>query len=148
MGRGWERAYSAEVTLSATPDAVWAVLVDLARYPEWNPFTVDVQSTLKVGDPVIMRVRLGWFTITQVERIAVVDAPHRLAWEIASPVPWLLRAYREQTITPISGGTVYRTVDTIGGLLEPVVGLLFGRALHRGFRGVAEGLAAHLRARG
>jgi uncharacterized protein YndB with AHSA1/START domain len=32
------RAISATVDIAATPQQVWAVLVDLDAYPQWNPF--------------------------------------------------------------------------------------------------------------
>ncbi len=38
-----------EIEISAPPAAVWDVLTDFARYPEWNPFLVEVQGSLKVG---------------------------------------------------------------------------------------------------
>ena len=38
-----------EIEISAPPAAVWEVLTDFARYPEWNPFLVEVQGSPKVG---------------------------------------------------------------------------------------------------
>ena len=139
-----ERAYSASAQIAAPCDTVWDALTDLPGYPAWNPFTVRVRSSLRVGDRVVMRVRLGWLTIPQVERVSEVVPPHRLAWRIASPVPWLLRAERVQLLTATPGGCTYTTVDTIGGLLQPVVHWLFGGALKRGFAGVARGLREHV----
>lgn len=140
----WERAYSASARLSAPVEAVWAVLTDLEQYPSWNPFTVRVQSSLVVGARVVMRVRLGWLTIRQVEWVSDVAPPERLAWRMRTPARWLLRAERVQTLVRTAEGCEYHTVDTIGGLLEPVVGWLFGSALERGFAGVAAALEARL----
>ena len=64
----------------------------------------------------------------------------RLCWGAHNRIPWLLRADRVQTLRPHGDGTLYETVDTIGGLLLPVVSLLFGRSLTRGFDGVAREL--------
>src|SRR5688572_4758198 len=38
-----------EVEIDANPDRVWSVLVDFARYPEWNPFVVRIEGELRVG---------------------------------------------------------------------------------------------------
>jgi len=38
-----------EIEIYAPPAAVWEVLTDFARYPEWNPFLVEVQGSPKVG---------------------------------------------------------------------------------------------------
>ncbi len=139
-----ERAYRAEVEIEASAETVFAVLTDLKAYPSWNPFTSRVDATLVVGAPVRMRVHLGRLTLTQVEYVREVTPPEpvgRLTWGIRTATPWLLRAERVQTVTPISDRWCrYTTVDTIGGALEPVVALLFGRALDEGFNAMAEAL--------
>ncbi|MEN0068254.1 MAG: SRPBCC domain-containing protein [Myxococcota bacterium] len=137
----FEREYRATAFVPASPKATWAVLVDLERYAEWNPFTIQVDSTLEPGTPVVMRVNLSWITLTQTEQVRQVVPYERLVWGIPRLMPWLLRAERVQTITPSEGGCIYTTVDTIGGLLLPLVHLMFGRPLDRGFRGVAVALA-------
>ncbi len=45
---------SITVDIVAPADVVWAVLTDLPRYNEWNPFCVRAESTLKMGDPMFM----------------------------------------------------------------------------------------------
>ena len=48
----------AEIEIDAPPDDVFDILTDLDRYAEWNPFTPRIDSTLELGAPVDMRVRL------------------------------------------------------------------------------------------
>jgi hypothetical protein len=43
---------SVTVRIGAPAEFVWDVLVDYPRYPEWNPYTVKVVTTLVVGDPI------------------------------------------------------------------------------------------------
>ncbi len=38
-----------EIEIAATPAAVWAVLTDRSRYPEWNPFITEFSGDLSVG---------------------------------------------------------------------------------------------------
>ena len=132
------RIYRGEAWIDAPPEAVWAVLVDLDAYPSWNPFTPRVRSTLEVGDPVELTVRLPpWGTRRQVERIRRREAPWALDWGSDFLLGGaLVRALRTQRLEPVDGGTRYVTEDVIEGPLAPLVGLLFGRALERGFGAV------------
>jgi uncharacterized protein YndB with AHSA1/START domain len=52
------RAISAEIDIAAPRDVVWAILRDFDAYPEWNPFTTSVTTTLEPGANVEMQVRL------------------------------------------------------------------------------------------
>ena len=146
------RVYRAEVEIAAPPEAVWAVLVDLPRYAEWNPFTTEVRSSLEPGAPVDMRVRMSrWrFTLSQREVLRERTPPEagrggRLVWGTTMPG---IVAERVQTIDALPGGrTRYVTEDSIEGALAGLTHLLFGSSLDAGFRGVAEQLKAHVEAR-
>lgn len=131
-------AYEATVELPVPPEHAWEVLLAFDAYPAWNPFTPRIQGRLELGCWVRMRVDLGWITITQRERICELG-PHRIAWELPGP-RWLLYARRVQTVAATETGSRYTTVDTIEGMLSPIVEALFGPALRRGFAGVADGL--------
>tara|TARA_Y100001949_G_C15976368_1_gene326250 strand:+ start:218 stop:733 length:516 start_codon:yes stop_codon:yes gene_type:complete len=39
-----------DIVVEAPPQAVWAVLADNERYPEWNPYHVRVDGTLEQGN--------------------------------------------------------------------------------------------------
>ncbi len=39
-----KKTFHAEATIPAPPSAVWEVLMDTARYPEWNPVFVSVSG--------------------------------------------------------------------------------------------------------
>ncbi len=136
------RVYAAESVIDAPPEAVWAVLVDVARYAEWNPFTPVATTTLAVGDPIDMRVKMDGLriTVSQRETIRAVEPGQRLVWGMEMMLG-MVRAERTQTLTPLEDGrTRYRTEDVIEGPLEPLVGLLMGGSIQRGFEGVAREL--------
>ncbi len=44
---------SITVDIDAPTDVVWRVLVDLERYPLWNPFCLSAVSTLRMGAPPV-----------------------------------------------------------------------------------------------
>ncbi len=133
------RTYVAEREIDAPIEAVWAVLIDVDRYGEWNPFTPIAKTTLEVGTPIDMRVRMDGLgiSVSQRETIRAVEEHARLVWGMDMMLG-LIRAERTQTLTPLAGGrTRYRTEDVIEGPLEPLVRVLMGGSIQRGFEGVA-----------
>ena len=47
------KTYRVERIISATPEAVWAVLMDTAAYGEWNPVFVKVEGSYAAGGTVL-----------------------------------------------------------------------------------------------
>ena len=52
-----QKTFHVEIDIPASPDAVWAVLVDTAAYPQWNPVFVEVDGAYAEGETVLNRVR-------------------------------------------------------------------------------------------
>ena len=45
-----------EIVIDATPEEVWAVLIDTERYPEWNPVFVEADGKFQVGTSISNQV--------------------------------------------------------------------------------------------
>jgi uncharacterized protein YndB with AHSA1/START domain len=135
------RVYRAEVKIEAPVTLVWSVLTDFEAYPHWNPFTPKASGALEVGAPIVLEVMLGKRPSRQTEHIRAIEAPSLLAWGMAWAGGLIVRGERRQTVTASGdGGSLYVTEDTISGLAEPLVRLLYGRQLHAGFEAMAAGL--------
>ncbi|MEL4308385.1 SRPBCC domain-containing protein [Joostella sp. CR20] len=39
-----------EITINASPEKVWKILINQNEYPNWNPFIKNFEGTLKVGE--------------------------------------------------------------------------------------------------
>ncbi|MEM9558011.1 MAG: SRPBCC domain-containing protein [Acidobacteriota bacterium] len=131
----------AEVEIDAPVETVWQVLTDLDGYGDWNPFTPAAESTLAIGDPIHLRVRLfGRRTIPWTERISR-NAPYMLGWDLVLGHRRLLYAERTQVLEAVDAHrTHYLTVDRFSGHLAPLVLWLFGRSMSRGFADCAQAL--------
>jgi len=141
------RSVRAETDIDASPSRVRDILGDLPGYADWNPFTPRVESSLVVGDPIHLHVRLRSERL--VHRVEYVTAalPDRLCWKMKMGFAFLLYAERCQVLTPLGdGGTHYVTEDRFRGLLAPLVIWLFGDAMQRGFTDCARGLKRHAEA--
>ena len=121
--------------IAAPAETVWQVLTDLPRYGEWNPFVVAASSSLVVGEPIDMRVRVVSFMIqSQRETISQHDPGRRYCYGLAKKGLGALHSERCHVVTPMdSGGCRYESRFELAGWLSPLVALLVGRSLRRGF---------------
>jgi hypothetical protein len=148
---------SATVEIDAPLDAVWAVMMDIGAYGEWNPFCyrADCPVPPKAGDPIKLYVRwANGRTQTSPERISQVVAPydedgarHALLAYVYEGLPsklGLVRGTRLQRLTQVpSGPTIYATVEEFSGPLVPLAGP--GRVAE-GFQRHADALKARVEA--
>jgi hypothetical protein len=44
------------ISISASPERVWEVLMDFARYPEWNPFVRSIEGSPTEGSVLQVRI--------------------------------------------------------------------------------------------
>jgi Regulator of chromosome condensation (RCC1) repeat len=138
--------YRSEARIAAPAARVWEVLMDLPRYPDWNPYTIAMQSTLQIGDPMIMSVKMSEsLTLEQTEYIRVLEPGHKVCWGIDTDSPEFNSGERCQWLEELpQGGTLYVTEDLIEGTANPLVTALFGDAVENGFDAVALALKEHL----
>ena len=145
------RAVGASIEIAAPVARVWEVLVDVERYPEWNPFTVSVVTTFELGSPVDMQVALRGRrdaagrprTMRQVEYITGFEEGRRFSWGTNVGPSWFITADRWQELTDLGGGrTRYETSDEFTGIGVGFMLAIMERHVARGFREVAEALKA------
>jgi hypothetical protein len=130
--------------IRAPAGRVWAVIADLDAYPAWNPFVVACRSTLAVGAPIWMRVRIfGPFAQPQRETIFEHVAGRRLCYGLASLPFGALASRRCHELEPLGPDrTHYRSHFELRGWLAPLVRTLLGPRLERGFGAMSAALAA------
>ena len=132
------------IDIDAPPERVWAILADLSRYGEWNPFTPRIDASLVIGEPVVLHVAMkpGKPLIVQREVCSANDpGKWELGWGLQRRPGFALRANRIQRLTRVGPDrTRYYTSDTFSGLLVPIVMGLYRADIQRGFDGAARGL--------
>jgi hypothetical protein len=137
-----------DLAVDAPPEVVWAVICDLARYPEWNPFVVSCASTLAVGDPISMRVRLfGRFAQPQREQILEHERGRRLCYGLPPSRLGALESRRSHEVTSAGGVRArYCSHFELSGWLAPLVECLLARRLRVGFGAMSRALVARAEA--
>ena len=125
-----------ELEINAPIDVVWEVITDLPSYEHWNPFVVSCRSTLVVGDPIDMRVRIfSWFAQPQRETIQDHISGRRLCYGLDGGRMGAVisrRCHELQAAGPQR--TRYQSRFALSGWLAPVTRILLGGCLRDGFR--------------
>jgi len=137
---------SETVTINAPAAVVWQVLTDLPSYPQWNPFTVKVESDLTLGNPVdlyLPKPGKSGELMKQSEFVGTYEPEKSLAWGMTMKHRWVLQARRDQLIEAIDEKSCrYVTTDSFKGLLANTVIKKQGDWIKQGFDSVAFALKA------
>ena len=131
---------ASETTLPASSADVWRVLIDFEHYKNWNSFTQKAETEFTEGAPIYLEVHgLESKPLQRVEFIHSVIPERRICWGMR--IGPLLTANRIQWIHPLTTDrTLYRTEDHISGILAPLVKILYGQKMQKGFDAVCSGL--------
>lgn len=131
------------IDIEAPRARVWSILVDLARYPEWNPFTPRVEASLQIGDPVILHVQMkpGEPTLRQPEVMTSYVEGEELGWGTTMMHRVVLHANRTQRLVDLGRDrTRYESIDRFEGAMVPLVMALYRQHVQRGFDETARAL--------
>jgi len=108
---------SAATEIAASPQQVWAVLTDLASYPEWNPLFREASGQLTAGARVTLKSvhpANGRLMTVKVKVLAAEPATE-LRW--ASSLPGIITGEHSFTLTAAGNGTRLVQTETYRGLL-------------------------------
>jgi hypothetical protein len=132
------RSARATASIDAPLSRAWELLLDMSRYPEWNPFIFkvdEISGPLAVGTDFKLHVRWqdGSGVATSREQVTVLEPPAAGAdGRIRAVFSYryidllarmgLLRAERTHILTQSPGGPVfYETQDDFAGLMSPFI---------------------------
>ena len=115
------KTVSATTQIDAPPMAVWAVLTDLGRYPEWNPLFREASGEVAVGSRITLRAvqPANGRLMTVKAKIVAADPGAELRW--ASALPAIMSGEHSFVLTPLDGGTRLAQTEIYGGLLAATV---------------------------
>lgn len=118
------KVFAATTTIAASPDAIWSILIDAARYPEWDPGVDRIEGRIAPGEKVAAysKLRPGQaFPATVTEFVP----GRKMAWTGGMPLG-LFKGERTFTLVPQpGGGTEFTLREEFSG---PLLGLI-GRSI-------------------
>ncbi|RDI19187.1 SRPBCC domain-containing protein [Lentzea flaviverrucosa] len=140
---------SVVVEIDAPASFVWNVLLDYPHYPQWNPYTLAVATTLEIDSPIdltLPRPDGGEGTFVSREYIREVEPPRLLRYDTGDTFPGLLGT-RDQLITPLGPQRCsYRTFETFTGKYADAIFAAQGAYVKNGFDSVAHALRDRVKA--
>jgi hypothetical protein len=107
---------SSSITIAASPGDVWAVLADLANYPQWHPAFQSVTGQLAVGSTLTIKTTspATGNAITLKVKVLTVEPGTELAW--ASRLLGITTITRRFLLRPADGGTELTQAGIYRGL--------------------------------
>ena len=107
---------STTIEIAATPENVWAVLADLASYPNWHPMYLGVTGQLTAGSTLTITTThpATGRTMTAKVKVRTADPGTELLW-VSQPLGVTIskRIFR---LSPAAGGTSLVQAGTYRGL--------------------------------
>ncbi|MGK5734007.1 SRPBCC family protein [Streptomyces sp. URMC 124] len=115
------REIATVIDIAATPERVWQVLTDLARYEEWNPFIRQASGTAAAGRRLKLRVCPGGRRPRTYRPVVKAAAPaEELRWLGRTALPGLFSREHRFVLTDLDGGgTRVVQSEKFTGLLVP-----------------------------
>ena len=136
--------YTTEVTIEATPDEVWAVLVDFDAYEEWNPMVPAASGSPIVGERLPVKVILDGKEKDFTHVVTLVDEPNRFCWRDAGPQTTVAFGQRCRRLTAVPEGTLYQVELLIEGPMKGTVDRRYGVMMQTKIEDEASALKARL----
>lgn len=130
------------IDIPASTERVWAVLVDTAAYPDWNPFITNLAGELTVGHRLEVRiVPPGGRAMTFKPTVTQVEPGHRLEWLGTLGVRGIFDGRHSFTLQSLGEHrTRLMQSEEFSGLLVPFTGAVLTRT-RAGFEAMNGGLA-------
>lgn len=120
VGRAAAMHFKSETWIQAPPDKVWDVLVDLASWPQWDPFCEKIEGRIGLGQSLRAFSTLSPGRAFPV-RVETFSPPQRMVWVGGMPLG-LFRGERRFTLEEENGGTRFCLEEHFSGPLLFLIG--------------------------
>ncbi len=136
-----------EIEIDASPATVWAILSDLAAYPDWNPFITSSEGTLAVDEQLINRLEPpGGKPVTFKPTVTEVDRGRAFEWLGRLVLPGLFDGRHRFEVVPRGDGTLLLHMERFSGVLVPLLRKSLDTHILAGFEAMNAALKARAEA--
>jgi hypothetical protein len=115
------KEFSASTTINAAPEKVWAILMDLAKYPEWDPVAERIEGRVALGEKITAYTKLSPGRAFPAKVTELVPE-RKMVWTGGMPLG-LFTGVRTFTLTPKGDGVTEFTLhEKFSGPMMPLIG--------------------------
>ena len=141
------RELRTEIEIDAGPEVVWEILMDFARYPEWNPFIKSISGDAKVDSRLKVRLEPdGGSAMTFEPKVIAVDVNKKFAWRGKVVMRGIFDGQHEFSLeSSADGKTRFVHSEQFTGLLTPILWPVLEAKTKRGFIQMNEALKKRAR---
>ena len=112
-----------KIEIGANPEAVWAVLSEFERWPEWNRLMPAIEGPLVEGERVELELALpGRRSVYQKPRITCISPNRELRWYDQVILPQIFSSEHWFRLEPKGSKCVVRHGERFDGLLSIFMG--------------------------
>ena len=128
-----------ELTLTASPAQVWAVISDIEGWSSWTSIMTEGRGSPREGERISFRISIPGLPSLKIDARITVASPERgLVWR--GGVPGVVTGEHAIEIAKASGGTRVYHHERFGGLLAfPTIAPVAGK-IARAYRTLNEDL--------
>lgn len=114
------RSFSSTCRIDAPATKVWALLTDLAAWPNWNTTVPRVEGTVALGNKVTVYSTASPGRAFPV-KVAEISPPNKMVWSGGMPLGLFVgrRTYSLAELAP--GKTTFTMSEEFSGLLAPLI---------------------------
>ncbi len=134
----WE--FTHEETIDAPLNIVFNLISDLPNYQNWNPFLIQANGKVAVGEVVSGKSVLGKFTTSYRHKIFESTPNKSLCWRDFGFPSLLVCGQRSRYIETQNGKTLFKCHLKLSGSFSGLINIIFGKGLRQGIIAEAKAL--------
>ena len=137
-----------EIDIDASPERVWAILMDFGAYPDWNPFIRSIEGDARRDGRLKVRIQPSGGRAMRFNPTVLAAEPSReLRWLGKLGVKGLFDGEHRLVLEALpNGGTKFRQEEGFMGILVPLFRKSLEKDTRRGFVEMNEALKARAEA--
>lgn len=136
------KSINTEITINASAEIVWNILMDFAQYPAWNPFIKELKGNAQVSQTLEVLIHPPKQKVSKfVPKVLKVIPQQYFSWRGVFLASWLMSGEHIFEIHSLANNQVkFVHYENFRGWLAGVILSKIGKSTQQGFIAMNEAL--------